>query len=275
MQNLPQHVQVYCTSSNSVVYQTPLINLTGKYAGYRVLDQNSNEYQMEAFIYTCVILLFYALTTGAFMVKFILQSREPWEHSDGDHAAIAASSYLAQVAKLREREVHRKLVERQARQDVKLRVINHLNHLTNSTTISMNTENVDASRTNSRCRNSITPSPVAASVRSGSDGLIDVRPILKSCSPINYHYQQQDADIGQQQPLLGNEHGETGLQSTGACLLLPLWAPGKRKQSSNHASHQSSWRCNGSPQMATCVPRLSPRAGKRESLDTGDNASIV
>lgn len=103
------------------------VNLTEKYPGYRILDRNAPEYQMEAFMYTCVILLFYTVATGAFMVKFILQAREPWESADSDSPGAAGG--LPMVVKLREQERHRKLVERQARRDVKMRMIKQLRQM--------------------------------------------------------------------------------------------------------------------------------------------------
>lgn len=117
----------------------------------------------------------------------------------------------------------------------------------------------------------MTTSSEVPSIRSGSDGLIDVRPILKSISPNGYAY-QPDA-----QPHMIMEPRDTVAQSSGHCLLLPLWVPARWKQSGSigGGSNQSSWRCTPSPQMSACVPRLSPKVRRRESMDGGDDASVI
>lgn len=91
----------------------------------RILNVDSHEYQMEAFMYTCVILLFYLLLTTIFMVKIISPRVE--KADDEDQKRFVDTQVLK---KFRDREKkNNREFEIESRKEVKKQMIKYLKNM--------------------------------------------------------------------------------------------------------------------------------------------------
>lgn len=92
-------------------------NLTHKFPNLRIIDKTSNDYQMEAVVYICVMLFLYSMATAGFMIQFIAR-REPCENELGGDMLV--------LTKFREREKRDMMIARETRKNIKNKVLQHL-----------------------------------------------------------------------------------------------------------------------------------------------------
>lgn len=96
-----------------------------KCVGCRILVVDSHEYQMEAFMYTCVILLMYLFLTTIFMVKIISPKVEK---SDDDDQRKFIDSQALKKFRDQEKKDNKKF-EILSRKEVKKQMISYLRNM--------------------------------------------------------------------------------------------------------------------------------------------------
>lgn len=110
----------------------PPFNLTVKCPHCKVMDVTSHEYQMEGFVYTCVILLFYLLLTTIFMVKIICVKKHDGNGNNNFDEEKKKNDANQVVKKFREREKQKtvnSIFEIHTRKQFKKQMIGYLNSM--------------------------------------------------------------------------------------------------------------------------------------------------